>query len=82
VPVIAEGTLNLYPNPARDILNVVSDEPITQIQMIDMLGQIVYSQSGHGNRHQVNVTGLKQGIYFVRVNTLGGIINKRVQVLK
>ena len=82
VPLITEGTLNLYPNPARDILNVVSDEPINQIQMIDMLGQVVYSQTGLGNHYQVNVSGLKQGIYFVRVKTISGIINKRVQVMK
>ncbi|MBW6499501.1 MAG: T9SS type A sorting domain-containing protein [Bacteroidales bacterium] len=82
VPVIAEGSLNLYPNPARDILNIVADEPISQIQMIDMLGQLVYLENGQGNRHQINVANLKQGIYFVRVKTISGIINKRVQVLK
>jgi hypothetical protein len=82
VPVVSDISLNLYPNPARTTLNIVAGERIIEVRMIDMLGQIVYSENIEGNSHQINVAGLKNGIYFVQVKTPDSIITRRVQVVR
>lgn len=82
VPTISGVSLNLYPNPARNMLNVVAGERILEVRMIDMLGQIVYAEIIEGSNHQINVAGLKNGIYFVQVKTQSGLHTKRIQVVK
>lgn len=82
VPVITESSFNLYPNPARNVLNVTANEAIVEVRMIDMLGQVVYSVTGHGNNHQLDVAGFKNGIYFVQIKTSTNILTRRVQILK
>jgi len=75
-----DAVVLLYPNPARNMLFVESSEQITGIRMIDMLGQVVYSTSVHDVRHQINVSGLNAGIYFIQLTTGTGIVTHRVQV--
>jgi hypothetical protein len=82
IPVVSDISLNLYPNPARTTLNIVAGERMIEVRMIDMLGQIVYSENAEGNSHQINVAGLKNGIYFVQVKTPGNMLTRRVQVVK
>ena len=73
-------TLNVYPNPANERLTIESDESISDIRMINMLGQVVYSATVSDNRHQINVSGMQQGVYFIQVGTSAGITTHRVQV--
>jgi hypothetical protein len=82
VPTITEASINLYPNPARSILNVTANEAIVEVRLIDMLGQVVYAEVNQGNSLQLNVAGLKNGIYFVQIKTKSNTLTRRVQILK
>ncbi|HSV77344.1 MAG TPA: T9SS type A sorting domain-containing protein [Bacteroidales bacterium] len=84
VPVITETAtaINLFPNPARTVLNIAANEMISEVRIIDMLGQVVYSATASGNNHLVNVGDLKYGIYFVQIKTQTGLHTKRLQVVK
>jgi len=82
VPAIPEASISLYPNPARNTINIVAEERIMEVRLIDMLGQVVYSEANEGNSHIINVARLKNGIYFVQVKTQTSILTKRVQVMK
>ncbi|MEE4178151.1 MAG: T9SS type A sorting domain-containing protein [Bacteroides sp.] len=82
VPLVEEISLNVYPNPAKDQLNIVSNEMIREIRVIDMLGQIVYTSSVQDERHILNVNHFRTGIYFVHVLTPIGIHTRKVQVIK
>ena len=35
------GKVSIYPNPANDILNIVSNNPFSKIQILDMMGKEV-----------------------------------------
>lgn len=80
IPVREGADFQLFPNPARSVLNVVSPEMISEIRIIDILGQVVYSANVVGDRHQINVAGMRDGIYFVQMVTPQGIITRRVQI--
>ncbi len=59
----------VYPNPATDVVNVETSEPITAIAVYNMNGAAVNAEySVNGNNATINVRGLASGIYFVRIN--------------
>ncbi|MBW6499609.1 MAG: T9SS type A sorting domain-containing protein, partial [Bacteroidales bacterium] len=64
------------------MLSIVSGEMIREVRMIDMLGQVVYNSAVQGERHELNVNGFRNGIYFVQVLTARGITTQRIQIVK
>ncbi|TVR41281.1 MAG: DUF4397 domain-containing protein, partial [Bacteroidia bacterium] len=77
-----EITVNLYPVPARSRLFVESNVPIAEIRMIDMLGQVVYTTTVNEHQTEIDVSNMRNGIYFIQMTTNRGIITHRVQVTK
>lgn len=62
----------LYPNPAHDIVTIklnASDINLKQIDVFDISGRKVLSEITSGESHNLNVSNLPKGIYFVRVVT-------------
>jgi hypothetical protein len=80
VSEIETSSLKLYPNPARNVLNIVSADMIRELRVIDMLGQVVYAADVVGESHQINVAGMRNGIYFVQILTSQGITTQKVQI--
>lgn len=68
------GTMQIYPNPANELLNIILDlqsaENVT-IEVVNTIGQTVLSQNNDlssGNSSiRVNTSALAPGIYFVTV---------------
>ena len=58
------NTISLYPNPAQEVLNITSSNSITKIEVYDLLGKKVASNS---NASDVNVAALGKGAYIVKV---------------
>lgn len=63
----------LYPNPAADLITLVSKEPLDSFSVFTMQGQRVMDVK---NSNVANVSMLQRGVYFIRLNT-----NEGVQVL-
>ena len=59
--------VSIYPNPATTMLNVHA-ENFREVQIINFLGQVVYSANITDNNFQINVSNLSNGVYFVRLN--------------
>jgi hypothetical protein len=74
--------IKAYPNPVRNWLTIESGVNIKQIEMVGMLGNIVYSQDVHDSRTQFNVSHIPEGIYFLRALTDNGMVVHRVQVIR
>ncbi|AWI24694.1 T9SS type A sorting domain-containing protein [Flavobacterium pallidum] len=70
------NTVQLLPNPAQDVLHVVSDgnQTVRLIRLIDMNGRIV-SQSSASS---MNVSQLQKGMYFAEITTDSGTFTKKV----
>jgi hypothetical protein len=65
-------SLTLAPNPATSMLSVKSVEPLTNIKLYDLFGNIVISTDCNKNTIELNVTSLQTGIYLMRVESLNG----------
>ncbi|MBR4638910.1 MAG: T9SS type A sorting domain-containing protein, partial [Bacteroidales bacterium] len=71
----------LYPNPAREILNVqctmgdVCGEDAT-VELLDVYGKLLQTVRMSPETTTLNVGGLASGVYFVRVTTDRGTVTK------
>ncbi|MBE0640902.1 MAG: T9SS type A sorting domain-containing protein, partial [Bacteroidales bacterium] len=68
----SSSEINVYPNPARDIVNIVMnmDEPAVDLQIVDATGRIIRSSMIQGSGLQTqsfDVSSLKPGFYLVRI---------------
>lgn len=71
--------LMVYPNPARQLLTVSSNELIEQIRMVNLSGQIVKYMTVDALQAEVNIQNLREGFYIMQVYTAKGLVMKTVQ---
>jgi len=61
--------IRMYPNPANDELIIsIPDGKIDQAEILNIGGQVVYSQSFSAGKVRLSMDNLKPGIYMVKVN--------------
>jgi hypothetical protein len=69
----------LFPNPTRDILNIVSPLPIERISLYDVRGrEILIQEFTHQGSYQLDLTELDTAMYFVQIETDQGSITRRI----
>ena len=63
-------SVRLMPNPARTKVTVEAADAISEVQVSDMMGRVLMSERYDGDVRSVtlDVSGLAQGSYVVRVN--------------
>lgn len=66
--VEAELGVVVMPNPAKDVVKISANSAISSIEINSMAGQIISKQLVQGNNAEINVSNLKSGTYFIRVN--------------
>ena len=83
----AVSEIAIFPNPATDILNITSSETISEIEIVNTLGQVVKRIEVNSDNAVCNVEDLKAGVYVVRIygnpctstGSVSGIIRKFVK---
>ena len=79
-----KATYTIYPNPAKDILNVTSlmiDEG-SSLQIIDMLGNICSTYKIQGSAFSINISDLNEGVYTLSIISKEGVTNKRLVIVR
>ena len=79
--VVENGSMNLYPNPTSGNVKIEA-EGMNHITVVSVLGQVVYDAQVEGNETMLNMAQFNAGVYVVRVNTVNGIMTKRVTVVR
>ncbi|MCH2235581.1 MAG: T9SS type A sorting domain-containing protein [Crocinitomicaceae bacterium] len=77
---------SVYPNPAKDILNITSENgaPIENIVIYDLSGKVVYSETITSGSDFITIStnDLIQGTYIVQiVNSNGAAETQKIQVI-
>ena len=71
------NSISLYPNPANDYINVqCSTFNVQSVEVIDVYGKVINTVNVTENPTRINISGLANGIYFVRVTTEQGVATK------
>ena len=77
--VEADGTLDIYPNPAVDEVTVKCSGSISQVLIYDLAGkQVAQSQAQAGDACTINVSRLTPGVYVMKIATSNGWATKRL----
>ena len=74
-PVLAPHGLRLYPNPVQDYLFFEQEGGLVrQIEIYDLLGSLVLRQVKPPN--PLDVSALKPGSYFLKIQTFDGRLSQ------
>ena len=73
-------SLKIYPNPAKDVLTVVTDANTEGVSIFDINGRLVLSVVDKNQR--VNIQNLASGVYFVRMMDKTGFVGSPVRFVK
>lgn len=57
----------IYPNPGTEIITISNSEYIDNISILDVNGKLIFSKSG--STETLDISTLKSGIYFIKVET-------------
>ncbi len=65
-------TMDFYPNPSKDFINVNSSVVLNSFEVIDLEGRIITSQSVNGFNFKYDLSRVSNGIYLLKVNAVNG----------
>ena len=73
----ADLNLRLYPNPAREMLNIsgLENREVKALSVYNLQGQLLINQ--YDDTSAIDVSGLSSGVYFVKIETAEGAVFKR-----
>lgn len=78
-----EGTLTVFPNPARSNLTFTCAEPITAFRLLNSSGKTVLSQSATESSHiNLPLSNVAAGLYFLQITTLSGLAESQKVVIE
>src|SRR5690554_5234837 len=63
--------INVYPNPANDMVNIETDEQLSNYRIYDVNGRQIQSNLFAGS-NQINLQNITTGTYFIKVTTVQG----------
>ena len=72
--------IELFPNPATEVMRIhcYNEIIVIQIDICDISGKLMKTQKTIGQQHIINLDNLSRGIYFLRIYTDKGIVNKKI----
>jgi len=72
------NSVSLYPNPAKEYVDirVDGDLNVKSMEVYDVYGKLINTVIVTENPTRINVSGLANGMYFVRVSTEAGMVTK------
>lgn len=75
--VKAKVELNVFPNPANNVLNVEASEFMKHVTVYNLLGEKVMSRTMNSSNTQLNIAELHSGIYMLSIQAGGSTYTKR-----
>ena len=70
--VVEEEVVNVYPNPAKSVVNVYA-ENLNKVTVFNSIGQVVYTQMADSDNMIINVESWTNGLYYINLETKAGV---------
>ena len=78
LPAHSLKNIMVYPNPVVDRLVISNNETITEVLIVNMLGQTVVSQKTNSSEVEVTTSQLQNGSYILKVTTAYGTASFKI----
>lgn len=79
---VEANSIQMFPNPASNNFSISSISNIQSIKMMNVLGEVVYSNVDLGKNVTVNTSDFAQGVYVVQFISNDKTITKKLQIVK
>ena len=80
-----DAKLLAFPNPTADRLTVHlnGQQRFTELRLTDLTGRTVLRETGLDTNHrELNLGGVRRGVYTLTLMTTDGVVNRKVEVLR
>ena len=77
------GQVSIFPNPAKDKINLQSNEDMSQVRIFDIFGKTIGSYEVTGYETTIGVDKWAAGIYMAEIRTRdNNVIVKKFSIVK
>ena len=73
-----DSTIKVYPNPAKDVVNISGDYGLTSVQLYDIQGRLLQTSLLNDTEMTLDLTGRAAGMYFVKVTSDKGVAVEKI----
>ena len=73
--------INIFPNPASDLLNFKVDELMEEVQLINNLGLVIYSSLINNYFFQISVLNIPTGNFIIKIKTKNGFFLSKINII-
>ena len=77
-----EVAVNVYPNPANNVINISLSDSKSSIALVDMQGRVIRQVSANGTLATIATDGIANGLYFVHIKSGDQTIVRKVTVAR
>lgn len=75
-----QNNISLYPNPTKERVYINTSIPIKKITISNLLGQEIKKYNNLETTSSINISGLNEGVYFVKIYTEKVVLSKKIVV--
>ena len=75
---LSDEGFKIYPNPARDFINIQTDQTGIDVKIINITGKVVFHQNLESNLERIDVSGFSPGVYLLTIETNGFLNTKKI----
>jgi glucose/arabinose dehydrogenase len=62
-----ESKTKIFPNPTEGILNISSEDAISNLKIYNLTGQEVFEKSGNFKESNIDIRSFAKGVYFLKI---------------
>ena len=62
------ATFTLHPNPANDFLQLTTENPTGEYQLLDAQGRVIKTEKIHSSQQLIDLSTLQSGVYFIAID--------------
>ena len=77
-----EVAYHVYPNPASDIINIVTPVKFTEVRMINSQGKLVYRNNTKSTNLHILTEGFEPGMYILQIYAGIQPISKKIMIIR
>ncbi len=74
---VTETKFNIYPNPTKGLV-YINTLNLVSIDVIDVLGKVVFSTKNINNGGNIDLSSLQKGVYLVKISNESGSETKKI----
>lgn len=74
--------VSVFPNPAKNMINVNATSNIISVKVVNVLGALVINEKVDAAKANINVSNLDNGIYYITIETANGVSTQKINVVK